>query len=189
MTLTTHNQLNHVEDIDKDVYEVIRKELNRQQKGSKSYEKTKNKVAKIHEKISNTRKDFLHKLSTSLVENQDYASISIEDLAVKDMLQSEENNKHVNRAIGDASWRMLRTMLEYKCEEKGKNLLIIGRWDASSKTCSNCGNVYHELKRGEKEWTCKKCSTHHDRDINAAVNIRDFGIERFKRSGSPLAER
>lgn len=163
--------------------------LSRKRKGSKLYERTKLQVGKIHEKVSSTRKDFLHKLTTGLVENQGYTSISIEDLAVKDMLQSDENNKHMDRAIGDTGWRMLRTMLEYKCEERGKTLLTIGRWDASSKTCSNCGNVYHELKRNEKEWTCKKCSTHHDRDINAAVNIRDFGIERFKRSGSPLAER
>ena len=185
---TKTNNPRHLKKYEKQLKETQQK-LSNQEKGSKSYEKTKLKVAKIHEKVSNTRKDFLHKLTTSLVENQDYTSISIEDLAVKDMLQSKENNKHMDRAIGDASWRMLRTMLEYKCKEKGKNLLAIGRWDASSKTCSNCGNVYHELKREEREWTCSKCSSHHDRDVNAAINIRDFGIERFKRSGSPLAER
>ena len=162
----------------------VQQKLSKQQKGSKGYERTKLRLGKAHEKVSNTRKDFLHKLTTSIVENQDYTSIAIEDLAVKDMLQ--DNNKPMSRAIGDAGWRMFRTMLEYKCQEHGKNLFTIGRWDASSKTCSACGNVYLELSRGEKDWTCKKCSANHDRDVNAAVNIRDFGIERFKRSGSPL---
>jgi len=82
----------------------------------------------------------------------------------------------MSRAIGDAGWRMLRTMMTYKCEDNGKNLLTIGRFDPSSKTCSVCGHIYQELKRSEEEWTCKKCQAHHDRDINAAKNIKNFSL-------------
>ena len=139
---------------------------------TKSYQKQKDKVQKIYKKIRNTRKDFLHKLTTSMVKNQNYTSYAMEDLAVKQMEQ--ENYTPMSKAIGDAGWRMLKTMMEYKCKDAGKNFLTIGRFDPSSKTCSVCGNIYHELKRDEKEWDCKICSTHHDRDINAANNIKQF---------------
>ena len=151
----------------------------------KSYQKQKNKVNKIYKKISNVRKDFLHKLSKTIVKNQDYTSIAIEDLSVKTMLQ--DNASPMSKAIGDASWRMLRTMLAYKTEDYGKNLLIIGRFEASSKTCSNCGNVYHELDRNEKEWTCSHCGVKHDRDINAAKNIKNFAL--VKSLGKGFSER
>lgn len=140
----------------------------------KSYQKQKLKVYKVHKKIRNTRKDFLHKLTTSLVKNQDYTSYAMEDLAVKQLEQDNETN--MSRAIGDAGWRMLRTMMTYKCEDNGKNLLVIGRFDPSSKTCSVCGYIYQELKRDEKKWVCSSCKTKHDRDINAAKNIKNFGL-------------
>ena len=142
-------------------------------KETKSYQKQKEKVQKVHRKISNTRKDFLHKLTSSLVKNQDYTSYCMEDLAVEQMEQS--NLTPMSKLIGDAGWRMLRQMMEYKCKDAGKNFLTIGRFEPSSKTCSNCGNIY-QLDRNEKEWTCKKCSTHHDRDINAAKNIKNFAL-------------
>lgn len=140
----------------------------------KSYKKQKQKVYNVHKKIRNVRKDFLHKLTTNIVKNQDYTSYSIEDLAVKEMTQ--DNASPMSKAIGDAGFRMFRQQLTYKCEEKGKNLLVIGRFESSSKTCSNCGHVYQELGRGDKEWVCTKCKTHHDRDENAAKNIKNFGI-------------
>ena len=108
----------------------------------------------------------------------------MEDLAVKQMEQS--NYTPMSKAIGDAGWRMLRQQLEYKSKDKGKNFLTIGKFEPSSKTCSVCGNVYHELDRNEKEWTCKKCNTFHDRDINAAINIKNFGI--IKSSGKNFVE-
>ena len=149
----------------------LSKKTNRDTKG---YQKQKDKVYKIHKKIRNTRKDFLHKLTTNLIKNQDWTSYVMEDLAVKDMEQ--DNRTPMAKAIGDAGWRMLRTFMEYKCEDSGKNLITIGRYDPSSKTCSVCGEIYQELGRDEKEWKCKKCGTIHDRDWNAAKNIKNFGI-------------
>jgi putative transposase len=140
----------------------------------KSYKKQKQKIYNVHKKIRNVRKDFLHKLTTNIVKNQNYTSYSIEDLAVKEMTQ--DNASPMSKAIGDAGFRMFRQQLTYKCEENGKNLLVIGRFDASSKTCSKCGHVYQELGRGEKEWVCAECKTNHNRDENAAKNIKNFGI-------------
>ena len=150
----------------------------------KSYKKQKEKVRKIHQKIRNTRKDFLHKLTTGLVKNQDYTSYAMEDLAVKEMEQ--ENFTPMSKAIGDAGWRMLRDMMKYKCEDRGKNLLVIGRFEPSSKTCSVCGSIYRELERDEEDWTCAKCNTYHDRDVNAAINIKNFGI--IKSLGKDFSE-
>ena len=154
-------------------------------KKTKSYQKQKEKVGKIHKKIRETRKDFLHKLTKNIIENQNYTSYVMEDLAVKQLEQN--NSTNMSRAIGDVGWRMLRTFMEYKCENKGKNLIIIGRFDPSSKTCSNCGNIYQELGREEKSWECKDCGKEHDRDINAAKNIKNFGI--IKSLGKDFSER
>ena len=161
-----------------------RKLSNKKDKKSKSYQKQKEKVGKIHKKISNTRKDFLHKLTNSIVENQNYTSYVMEDLAVKQMEQN--NYSSMSKAIGDVGWRMLRTLMTYKCENKGKNLIIIGKFEPSSKTCSVCGNIYQNLGREEKVWKCKVCDTFHDRDINAAKNIRDFGL--IKSLGKDFSE-
>ena len=158
---------------------------NGNKKDTKSYQKQKEKVGKIHKKISNTRKDFLHKLTSSIVENQNYTSYVMEDLAVKELEQN--NYTSMSKAIGDVSWRMLRTLMIYKCENKGKNLIIIGKFEPSSKTCSVCGNIYQKLGREEKVWKCEKCNTFHDRDINAAKNIRDFGL--IKSLGKDFSER
>ena len=157
---------------------------NGNKKDTKSYQKQKEKVGKIHKKISNTRKDFLHKLTNSIVENQNYTSYVMEDLAVKQMEQ--DNYSSMSKAIGDVGWRMLRTLMTYKCENKGKNLIIIGKFEPSSKTCSVCGNIYQNLGREEKVWKCKVCDTFHDRDINAAKNIRDFGL--IKSLGKDFSE-
>ncbi len=140
---------------------------------TKSYQKQKNKVNKVHKKIRNTRKDFLHKLTTSLVKNQNYTGYAMEDLAVKRLEQN--NYSSMSKLIGDAGWRMFRQIMEYKCKENGKNFLTIGRFEPSSKTCSVCGNVY-QLERNEKEWVCSQCNTKHDRDINAAKNIKQFAL-------------
>ena len=147
---------------------------NKTNKESNSYKKQKEKVRKVHQKIRNTRKDFLHKLTTSIVKNQDYSSYAMEDLAVQQMEQ--DNYTPMSKAIGDAGWRMMRQQLEYKAKDRGKNFLTIGRFDPSSKTCSVCGNIYQELGRNEKEWQCERCDVIHDRDINAANNIKNFAL-------------
>jgi putative transposase len=174
----------HFKKYEKELVSEQQKLSKKENKETKAYQKQKLKVNKIHKKIRNTRKDFLHKLTTNIVKNQDYTSYAMEDLAVKQMEQ--DNYSSMSKAIGDTGWRMLRQMMEYKCKEKGKNLLIVGRFDPSSKTCSVCGNSYHELGREEKEWTCKKCNSFHDRDINAATNIRNFGI--IKSLGKDFSE-
>ena len=144
--------------------------------------RTKHKLAKLHERVANQRKDFLHKESFKLVsENQ---TICIEDLNVKGMLK----NHCLAKSISDIGWSMFTTMLECKCEWYGVNLLKIGRFEPSSKTCSNCGMVNKDLTLKDREWTCNGCGTHHDRDINAAVNIKNFAL-RNKVSGTDTKTR
>lgn len=133
--------------------------------------RTKSKLAKLHEKVASQRKDFLHKQSLKLVsENQ---TIAIEDLNVKGMLK----NHCLAKSISDVGWSMFKTMLKYKCEWYGVNLLKIGRFEPSSKTCSNCGMVNKDLTLKDRKWTCKGCKKHHNRDINAAVNIKNFALK------------
>lgn len=139
----------------------------RKQKGSKNREKARLKVARLHQHISNVRTDFLHKLSTKLIrENQ---TIALEDLAVKNMVK----NRKLSRCISEQGWREFRTMLEYKAEWYGRELLIVDRFWPTSKTCSCCGRKKN-LSLDERKWTCE-CGVTHDRDINAAKNILAAG--------------
>jgi len=132
--------------------------------------KTKKKLAKLHEKVVNKRKDFLHKLSSKLIsENQ---TIALETLAVKNMVK----NHNLAQAINDVSWSTFVTMLEYKADWYGKNILRIGRFAPSSKTCS-CGVINKDLKLSDRTWTCKSCGVTHDRDILAANNIKTFALK------------
>jgi putative transposase len=137
---------------------------------SKGYHKQRIVVAKLHEKVSNQRNDFLHKVSTKLV-NQ-YDSIIVEDLNVKGMLK---NNK-LSKAISDVSWTKFNTFLQYKCEWQGKNYIQIGRFVPSSKMCNHCGHINKELKLKDREWTCQECQRTNDRDFNASLNIKSFGL-------------
>jgi putative transposase len=145
------------------------KHLARKMKASKNRHKAKRKVARIHRKISDIRKDQLHKLTTRLVrENQ---SIAIEDLAVRNMLK----NHCLAGSISDASWGMFKQQLEYKCKWYGRELRVVDRWFPSSKTCHGCGHVVEKLPLNVREWICPKCSAPHDRDVNAAKNILAAG--------------
>ena len=133
--------------------------------------RTKKKLAKLHENVVNKRKDFLHKVSTQLIrENQ---TICLETLSVKNMVK----NHNLAQAISDASWSTFVSMLEYKAEWYGKNILRIGQFAPSSKTCSNCGNINKELQLKDREWTCSNCSSVLDRDVNAAINIKSFALK------------
>lgn len=145
--------------------------LSRKIKGSKNRNKQRIKVALIHEKINNQRSDFLHKFSHQLTHENQVSSIAIEDLNVKGMVK----NHYLARSISDVAWNEFKRQLEYKCDWYGKNLLVIGRFEASSKTCS-CGVVNQDLKLSDREWTCKECKTKHDRDILAANNIKKFAL-------------
>ena len=144
--------------------------LSRKEKGSNGFEKQKLKVAKIHEKISSCRLDTLHKVSKELVE--DYDLISIEDLNVKGMIKNHKLSKH----IADASWGNFVNLLQYKCDWYGKELIKVGRFYPSSKTCNCCGWINQELKLSDRKWTCK-CGETHDRDINASKNILKEGLK------------
>jgi putative transposase len=139
-------------------------------KGSNNREKARHKVARIHAQVADSRTDFLHKLTTRLVrENQ---TIAVEDLAVKNMIR----NRKLAQAIADASWSELVRQLEYKCQWYGRTLIKIDRWFPSSKRCGNCGYVVDKLPLDVREWVCPECGTHHDRDINAANNILAAGL-------------
>ncbi len=149
---------------------IAQKCLSRKQKGSNNRYKSRLKVAKIHAQISDSRNDFLHKLTTRLVrENQ---TIAVEDLAVKNMIK----NRKLALAISDASWGELVRQLEYKCDWYGRTLVLIDRWFPSSKRCGNCGHIVDKLPLNIREWDCPKCGTHHDRDINASKNILAAGL-------------
>ena len=133
--------------------------------------RTKQKLAILHGKVANQRKDFLHKTSSELIKNHD--SLAIEDLNVKGMLA----NHKLAQAISDASWSTFVTMLEYKAEWYGKNILKIGRFEPSSKLHANCGHINKELTLSDREWTCPKCGEVVSRDLNAAINIKSFALK------------
>jgi len=154
------------------------KSLSRKQKGSNRRNKARTLVAKCHEKVTNARNDFQHKLSKRLVdENQ---AVIVETLKVKNMLKNKKLSKH----IADASWSSLITKMEYKAKDQGKHLVKINQWFASSKTCSCCGHKMDEMKLDVRAWDCPACDTKDiDRDINAAINIKYRGIVDLKAAG------
>jgi putative transposase len=148
---------------------AAQKDLARKEKGSKNQAKARLKVAKIHARITDRRRDFLHKVSTRLV--QENQLVVIEDLPVHNLL----GNRTLARSIADASWTELRSMLEYKCGWYGRELVVIDRFFPSSKTCVTCGLRRDELPLSVREWSCEGCGTRHDRDHNAAQNILAAG--------------
>ncbi|MEV4617591.1 RNA-guided endonuclease TnpB family protein [Asanoa sp. NPDC049573] len=149
--------------------------LARKAKGSNNRAKARVKVARVQARIADRRHDHLHKLTTRLGrENQ---TLVIEDLSVRNMVR----NRSLARAISDAAWRKLRTMLEYKTDWHGGNLIVVDRWFPSSKLCSVCGVLAEKMPLSVREWTCR-CGTIHDRDVNAARNSPQRAHARTRQS-------
>lgn len=145
--------------------------LSKMKKGSNRKRKRQQRLNKIYEKLYNQKNDLLNKISTEITNRFD--TIVLEDLNVKGMLK----NHKLAKSISESNWSELVRKLEYKCLWNGKNLVKIDRFYASSKICGHCGAKYKELKLSEREWTCGICGTKHDRDVNAALNIKNWLVE------------
>lgn len=158
------------------------KKLSRRKKGSNRRNKARQLVARVHERLSNARQDFLHKLSHKITDESQV--VVVENLNIKGMVK----NRKLSKAIAQSGWGIFLNFLSYKLEHKGGVLVEIDRFFPSSKTCSNCGHIHKELQLKDREWTCKQCSTHHLRDDNASRNIRTEGIRILGLGHSPRGD-
>ncbi len=159
------------------------KKLSRKVKGSNKRKNARKLVAKVHGRIARSREDFLHKLSRKVVnENQ---VLAVENLAVKNMVK----NHNLAKAISDCGWGMFCTMLSYKAKNAGKTYVEVDRFYPSSKTCNICLNQVGNLPLDVRQWQCKHCKTVHDRDVNAAINIRNEGLRILSLGTSDTAHR
>ena len=154
------------------------RKLSRMQYGSANYWEQKHRIGKLYEKARNRRKDFLHKLSHDVA--RDFDAVIVEDINLQHMSQA----LNFGKAVYDNGYGMLRNMLAYKLNDSGKILVKVDRLFPSSRRCSVCHDVNHELKLADREWTCKSCGTHHDRDKNATKNLLDEGKDILNRWAS-----
>jgi len=157
----------------------LQRRLSRKKKGSMNREKAKTRYGKCHEKIANQRRDFQQKLSTKLV--RESQGIMVETLNVSGMVK----NRRLSRAISDAAWSYFFGMLRYKSKLYGVTLIEVGMFEPTTKLCHRCGFKNNELALSDREWTCPECKTHHDRDINAAINIKMIGLNAHHTSREP----
>lgn len=149
---------------------VLQRRASKKKKGGANRKKANLKVACLHEKVTNQRKDFLHKTSDAITKR--YDSIVLEDLAVSNMVK----NHKLARSISDAGWSMFKTFVEYKADWRGKNVVTIGRFEPSSKLHNTCGYINKDLTLADREWACPNCGEVVLRDMNAAINILNFGL-------------
>lgn len=160
------------------------RQLSKKTKGSNNRNKQRIKVAKTHEKITNCRKDFHHKLSHKLTHDNQVKTICMETLSTKDMMEKS----YMARQIADVGWNTFTNILKYKCDWYGKNFVQIGRFEPSSKLCS-CGYINQTLTLKDREWTCPSCKITHDRDILAANNIKKLGLGQPEVASGQLQKR
>jgi putative transposase len=170
--LSTGEKVPHPRDWERHERQLKRwqRRLARCQRGSVNRGKCAVKVARAHAKVADARRDFLHKVSTRLVRENDM--IAVEDLNVQGMVR----NRHLARAISCSGWAAFRSMLEYKARRQGRTIVVVDRWYPSSKTCSGCGYVVAGLSLNTRTWHCPSCGAWHDRDLNAAKNILAAGL-------------
>lgn len=152
---------------------VLQKRASKKITGSNNRDKANLKVALLHEKIANRRKDFLHKLSHRLTHDNQVNTLCLETLNVKSMVQNSE----LAQIIFDVSWGEFNRQLNYKSDWYGKNILRIGRFEPSSKICNKCGYAKSDLTLSDRSWACPDCFTEHDRDINASINIKKIALQ------------
>ena len=167
---------------------LLQQRFARTKKGSNRHEVARLKVAKQYRKITNSKVDYLHKLTTDLVRR--YDTICLENLNVEGMMK----NNNLAKSIQSASWSEFVRQISYKSEGSGKNVIFIGRFEPSSKTCSKCGYINRDLTLSDREWTCPQCGEHHDRDINAAINIKQMALNpqaivAFEEKASEITDR
>jgi len=156
----------------------VHREVSRKKKGSSNRTKARVRLAQLYEKIHNQKKDWIHKITHLLSEHFD--SVILEDLNIKGMQQF---NSGISKSVSlDFSWNQFITLLKYKLEQKGKHLVLIDRYFPSSKLCSTCGFKNVELNLSDREWTCPECNAHHDRDVNASINIKKEGVKILKKN-------
>jgi putative transposase len=148
----------------------LSRSLARKVKGSRNWRKAKLKLARLHERIAHIRREGLHQLTTSLTRR--FHTIGIEDLNIKGMLA----NERLARAIADMGWYEFRRQLQYKASWRGGQVVVVDRWFPSSKLCSCCGYKLEELDLGTRQWSCACCHTEHDRDVNAAINLKNMAV-------------
>jgi putative transposase len=161
---------------------ILQKRASKKQKGSKNRQKANLKIALLHEKIHNQRKDFIYKTIRYLFDKNQANTFCLENLNTSGMMK----NHKLAKSIQDVSWSMFNQILEGKCNLEGKNILRIGRFEPSSKTCSTCGYIMDKMTLDIREWECPKCHVKHDRDINAAKNIKQIALyKKFSGLGQP----
>ena len=173
----TQDDIRWYRNLEKRIAKEQRK-LSRMQYGSKNYWEQKHRIGKLHEKARNRRKDFLHKLSCNVISSFD--AVIVEDINLQHMSKS----MNFGKAVYDNGYGMLREMLLYKLNEQGKVLVKVDKFFPSSKRCSHCHEVNHELKLEDRQWTCPSCGTHHDRDKNSCKNLLDEGKDILNRWAS-----
>jgi putative transposase len=171
LVLSTGEKYPHPQWLERELYrlKILQRRLAKTTKGSKHWAKLQRQIARLHERVANRRRDFLHKLSTDLLRRFD--TVCLEDLNVSGMV----HNRALARRIAQSGWAEFRRQLEYKAVWYGKHLRVIGRFEPSSRLCV-CGYYNHALTLADREWTCPQCGRHHDRDVLAANNIKRFAF-------------